>query len=295
MFLGCSTPELNDFERLAREKLSNCMDDYFQKDEKVTPEDVTVKYLKDSLCILHFEIKDQSSGQKKQKYEYILLSDNSGLYYSFNKIGEDDVYFEKEKLDSVKNKNSTLYIILDSMDYDHSIMQRSVENINWCGKKIGYEKDYFSLVSPSKYGLWHLTYDKDEFGDNMVSKSLLYLGQGSYYTNNLYEGNFSFSLTLSLSDNSLAFSLFQDRNNLIVQEGVFILKIKDFRGEVYKYQLESGNGFIATWGDPDTSKEIFGLLKLGQELNVAMYAEDDLNTTYKLKVNPRGYSNFVSN
>ena len=150
--LSCNnTIPSNEFELLTKENLNKSVEEYFQNAEKAEIYNLQTMFSNDSLCILHFDIrnKENNGDYPKGSFEYVFLSQDGKLYYSINNARDKDfVYFAEEKLDSIQKIRK-----YTNLDYPNSLLQQSVENIIFRGNVVNEKEVSFSLKTPSEYGI----------------------------------------------------------------------------------------------------------------------------------------------
>lgn len=288
LLLSCDDSTNKGLESLAKENLNKSVKTYFKVSDEVNLEELKTSYSDDSLCILKFKVKNKEDSSINE-FEYSFMSQGGHYYYTFSDLKKDKpVFISSEDFDSVRHERA--YV---NLDYADALLHNSIKAIIYNGSKIGISERSFSLKSPSEVGLWDIMYNKDEFGDDIETKSIIYVGQGDYYDYKLYAGNFLFTLTISPSEPTLAFSLYEDHSLLVTKDGEFDLKVKDVNGKIRKFVLNSENGYIATWSNHNITREILSVISEEGNLSFILQAKDNASRTYKFIINTSGYKKAI--
>lgn len=260
--------------------------------ESVIVDNIEVKYVDDSLCILNanFTAKNGLGQESTTKYEYVYLVSMDQAYETYEEEGIDDVYLEPEEFE--KEKHGKIY---EALCYEEALRYLASIKVMQAGRAVGdKERNDVNIPMVLETGLWEKKQYKDAFNEETDDSYLLLQTNGAF-TNSATSGS---ELTVLLFvDDDIFLRLAEYSSMLVKGDDSYSLIAKGDDGIVHHYRLYNdydGNmSFSSFFGEgEDSFRE---LLEKGGIITCVMkeITEYGIPSQYYFKFNVTGYNEAI--
>lgn len=261
--------------------------------ESVVVDNIEVKYVDDSLCILNanFTAKNGLGQESTTKYEYIYLVSMDQAYETYEEEGIGDVYLSPEEFE--KEKHGKIY---ESLSYEEALRYLSSIKVMQAGRAVGdKERNEVNIPMVLETGLWEKKQYTDAFQEETDDSYLLLQTNGAF-TNSATSGS-ELTALLFVDEDNIFLRLAEYGSILVTDDGSYSLMAKGDDGVVHYYRLYNdynGNmSFAIFFGEgEDSFRE---LLEKGGIINCVVKEITEYGTPsqYYFKFNVTGYNEAI--